>query len=313
MNRFQQLLQNKEPFAYSGKSFNNLASFHEALQTMGQILYKEHNNAKKNDFYNWVLHAVGDTRLARDIRNIRVQENMIDIVGERIEQLKLYAKHPEKSVIEKRIDMYTEHVVFSVDNEVCSDCEICSLSCPKEAVEIIDGKKTVNDDCTKCGFCVELCPLDCMSLAENGKKKEFYKEHKMIPKLPDMQDVNGTQARRLFTGSYTVEGKCPPGCELCVQACPINIITRFDGDKELSKVHVWKEQCLLCGACKNACPYGIIKSERSHIFFEGEEYCGAWNNALQKLLRPDAVQLYHNGKNLRKIAKLVEKSGMRKY
>lgn len=50
-------------------------------------------------------------------------------------------------------------------------------------------------------------------------------------------------------------GKCSSGCgcndgnccEGCVEACPVQAITRKD------KVEIDKKTCILCGACVNAC------------------------------------------------------------
>jgi len=291
----------------------NLYDLLAALKKADNKLYSQFNNSKKNDFYNWIFNCVGDRRLARDIMKIRLKENMIKIVEARIEQLKDYARHPQNSVIEKRIDMYVDNVQFLIDNEVCSNCEVCSLVCPKEAVEIKDGKKTVSDDCTKCGFCVHFCPLECIQLNHNNEKHDFYTEHDMIPKLPEADWINNQKARKLFKGSYEVKDNCPKDCELCVAACPINIISRFKGDKQLPKIEVQKDKCLLCGACKNACPYDLIISRRVHIIHEGSQYCNVWNRAIEKLCKPELKNVYHNSKNLGKFRDLIDKSGLKKY
>jgi len=313
MNDFGKYLSDTEPFVIEGISVNNLYNLLQVLKDIKEPVYRKHNNHEKNDFYNWILHCVGDSRLARDIKKIRLRKNLIEIIENRIVQLEDYVRHPQNSFIEKRIDMYVDHVVFHIDNEICSNCEICSLTCPKEAVEIKDGKKTVNDDCTKCGFCVLFCPLECMSLTNNDEESSFYAENKMVPELPESKDINGTKARQLFRGSYEVIDKCPKDCEKCVEACPVNIIERFRGTKQRDKIKVDKSKCLLCGACKNACPYDIIKSSRVQIKHEGDEYCNVWNRAIEKLCRNELKNTYHNHKNLSKMRKLIDKTGMRKY
>jgi len=312
-NEFRGYLGDKEPFNMAGRQVTNLQDLLEGLKAIDKKQYEQYNNAAKNDFYNWIFHCVGDKRLARDIMKIRIKENMIKIVEARITQLKDFVRHPGNSAIEKRVDMYVDHVQFLIDNEVCSNCEVCTLVCPKEAVEIKDGKKTVSDDCTKCGFCVHFCPVECISLNYNNEKHDFYTEHEMIPKLPGVEWVNNQKARKLFRGSYEVKDKCPPGCELCVQACPINIITRFKGNKQLPKIEVDRDLCLMCGACKNACPYDLIESHRVSIIHEGKEYCNAWNRAIEKLCRVELKNIYHNDKNLGKFRELIDKSGLRKY
>jgi len=312
MNEFAQMLGDKEPFMLEGKPIPSLAKMADALASIDKKLFEQHCNKDKNDFYAWVLHSVGDQRLARDIKNIRHLSNMADIFRDRVAQLKDYARHPENAATVKRIDMYVDHVEFRTDDEICSNCEICHLICPMDAVEIKDNKKVINNDCTKCGFCVHFCPLEAISLTYNKEKHDFYTEHKMIPKLPMAREINRTKARQLFRGSYEIKGKCPPGCELCVQACPVNVIKRVD-DKELSLIKVDTRNCLLCGACKVACPYGIIESHRVHIKHEGPEYCNAWNRAIEMLCRKEVKSAYHNNNNLGKIRNLIEKTGMRKY
>ncbi len=310
---FASYLSDTEPFILDGRHVNNLKQLCSELKKTGEDVFSQYCNAGKNDFYSWIKGSIGDRRLARDIMNIRLRENMIKIIGERVLQLEDYARHPQKSVIEKRIDMYSDHVLFTIDNEICSDCEICSLVCPKEAVEIKERKKTVNDDCTKCGFCVNFCPLQAMSIDVNGEKRDFFKQNDMLPEFPEPQKIHDVSAIRLFKGVHNVKDKCPPGCELCVRACPVNALSRFEGKRELDRVRLDKSGCILCGACKNACPYGLIEIGRAHINYSGEGYSNVWNRAIEKLTTVEKKNLYHNNKNINKIKTLIESSGLNRY
>jgi len=312
-NRFASYLADVNPFVLKGKTIKNMEQLAKELTIMDDKTFSRHNNSKKNDFYCWIRDSVGDKRLARDIMNIRLKQNMLDIVRKRITQLTDYIRHPEHSVIEKRIEMYVDRIVFSIDNELCSNCEICTLVCPKEAVEIAEGIKTLSDDCTLCSFCVNFCPVAAISWTHNDKSENFFVEKKMIPRLGEKENVNDTEAVKFFKGTLRVKDKCPPGCELCVAACPMNIITRFDSHKQLDKVKIKKEHCLLCGACKNACPYDLIENHRVYIIHEGDEYCNSWNRAIEKLTGVHKKNIYHNNKNVRKITGLVERSGLKKY
>ena len=310
---FRKYLGATNEFNLDDKSFNTLVGLVNVLNSLDKKTFNVYCNANKNDFYNWIYYSIGDHRLARDIMNIRIKENMVDIIERRIVDLKDFARHPENSQILKKIDMYIDHVKFYIDNEVCSNCEICSLVCPKEAVVIKDGKKTVSDDCTLCGFCENFCPVECIEHTNNDDRKDFYHENKMIPLMPKSHEINQVNARKLFKGKHTVKSDCPPGCELCVAACPINIMHRFDGNKERKKVKTCSSKCLMCGACMNACPHDLIEIKRVHIIHDGDEYSNTWNLALEMLTRVENKSFYHNNQNHNKIVGLVNKTGIRKF
>ena len=53
---------------------------------------------------------------------------------------------------------------ISVDEESCIGCGKCIERCQFNALEIIDGKCTVNDKCIGCGVCALVCPEEALSL-----------------------------------------------------------------------------------------------------------------------------------------------------
>jgi ferredoxin len=309
---FDSYLKQTVAFDAAGSRLHNLSELSAWLKR-DESEYKRYNTDGKNDFSQWIRDCVGDAKLARRLKEVKLRENFIRILDERIAELKDYARHPAKARIEKRIDMYVDHVEFIIDNELCCNCDMCSLVCPKEAVEIKDGKKTVSDKCTKCGYCSHFCPVGAISSKMNGKTNAFYTEKKLIPNLGGEEKVHGYPVKRLVSGTHSVTCDCPSGCELCVPACPIGIITRFSEDNELARIHVWQEKCVKCGACKNACPYGLIKIERNHVVHEGAGYSHLWNRTIEKLTKPEHKNIYHNNRNMVKIKGLIDKSGLRKY
>ncbi len=53
---------------------------------------------------------------------------------------------------------------------------------------------------------------------------------------------------------YADTSRCPPGCQVCVQACPVQALSQDGG-----KLNVDLGACLFCTDCQTACPEKILE------------------------------------------------------
>jgi len=54
-----------------------------------------------------------------------------------------------------------------IDQENCTACGECVLSCPLESISINDETRTAcvdSDTCGECGNCIGVCPMSAISL-----------------------------------------------------------------------------------------------------------------------------------------------------
>ncbi|MCF2139214.1 MAG: DUF362 domain-containing protein [Candidatus Lokiarchaeota archaeon] len=58
--------------------------------------------------------------------------------------------------------------------EKCQGCGICKTHCPADAIEIIDGKYTVNEElCVGCGDCIRYCPEKALEFNWESDLSDF--------------------------------------------------------------------------------------------------------------------------------------------
>jgi len=164
-----------------------------------------------------------------------------------------------------------------VDEDLCDYCGLCVGLCPEEAITVegepleaeLDFKGSIDvdqDRCIGCGRCSLVCPYQAMDVVR-----------------PFEGDIELLPANLL---------KCDPtGCHGCFNVCPADCW--YVDDK--GKIAVVKDQCILCGACVNACHCFGIDVERtkvSHTEVRDKPWSQEWKDAIKSILtgekrRPD--------------------------
>ncbi len=69
-----------------------------------------------------------------------------------------------------------DYTRLKINPSLCKGCNICIVFCPKNALELVEGKAelTKKDDCILCGLCEQRCPDYAIYIedAKGDKKHE---------------------------------------------------------------------------------------------------------------------------------------------
>ncbi len=224
-----------------------------------------------------------------------------------------------------------ERIVPDVDEEKCSLCSLCVAFCPVNAIvmrsrntwkgteeeirPILDvggiphfskGMQLNTELCPPgCDLCVKACPREALSLDKSGLKLDRLK-CLSCAHCEEACPVKGAiKVTRLFEGNIQVDlDKCPPGCDLCVKACPTHCYTALPG----KGVKVDPRHCICCGACYVACPHQAIDLTRLRLRSAEDGYSAVWSRAIDRLLEEHARFINHNETNIIKLMDLLHKS-----
>lgn len=171
---------------------------------------------------------------------------------------------------------------LTLDRNRCVGCQICSLACPKEAINI-QKQSAISDKaqkpkidvdlakCNFCGVCDVTCPYGAVKVTVNGGHELNLLSKESYPKIPRGITLDTKQ--------------CPKDCAVCETVCPLKLVkvsrVGFDGKPVISvnklsptekrrvkvSVDIQKEYCPTCRLCEVKCPAGTLKVSK---IFDGK-------------------------------------------
>ncbi len=196
------------------------------------------------------------------------------------------------------------------DSQKCTFCGECVVLCPTNAIEIqvndkqtvpvVEGNvfptltKAIDIDVKKCDTacnlaCQNNCPTKTIEVklrkANDGRKQKIEDitvDRKLCIFCKQCESACPKNAISVTKPVYGVlklnANFCPEGCQVCLDVCPSKAVLLGEDMKPI----VNEEFCIYCGACKEACPKGVISVERTRVLCS-EATSGAWIEALEKL------------------------------
>ncbi len=195
----------------------------------------------------------------------------------------------------------------NVDEEDCVLCGICDAICPFGAFElVVDGEhelpvidleafpeliKEVVRDPDKCEMekeCEAVCPVDAISIEDEEWKIDM-RTCVTCPWCEDTCPNDAITVEKVMDGEIEIDtSKCPLGCAVCLDVCPVEAIYEPEAEEpweDVDRIAVDEEFCIYCGACVRACPVeGAITLERDEIKTEELESL-IWDESKEKLAK----------------------------
>ncbi len=187
--------------------------------------------------------------------------------------LKTTKKHTAETLTLEWI-LHIRNYKLTLDKNMCVGCQICTLACPKEAIELEKQPKALGEKakhanididlekCNFCGICDILCPYGAIKVTVNGEHLLSVVDKESFPQLIRDIQVNSS--------------KYPVDCVECEDICPLDLIrvTRLTADGEIVEkvdsltekekgelqvqIDIKKEHCPCCGVCEFKCPEGVV-------------------------------------------------------
>jgi len=224
--------------------------------------------------------------------------------------MKLKKSETDEQLKIERI-MYARQYSLTLDKRRCVVCELCEIVCPREAIQVVkpaEGEETTSprleidvELCQYCGICNAICPFGALELKIDGEKVVPVVKFESFPQLIREIEID--------------DEKCPVGCTVCVDACPLKLITvkvvddegREVEDAELYPdeerlrvtVELDKEYCPVCRVCEYKCPYDAIHTQKviyGHIRVDTDLCPEGCRECVDACPIPEVLQLSEDGK-----------------
>lgn len=66
----------------------------------------------------------------------------------------------------KKEEEIVEECHIDINTDDCEGCEKCSIACPNNVLELVDGVTSIRHAqvCKRCRVCVAICPNDCITV-----------------------------------------------------------------------------------------------------------------------------------------------------
>ena len=153
---------------------------------------------------------------------------------------------PQEIVIERK--MITYHDVLTWNLDYCVGCQICTLTCPKDALSHVPAKVENGrmiqighvdvdpEKCIFCGMCVPTCPKHAIRLTVNGEEKIPVQDYDTYPEI-------------IATIAFSPENFNWERKDFVIENCPTHAISYDDIDETLV---VNESSCIHCRQCEVA-------------------------------------------------------------
>lgn len=80
-----------------------------------------------------------------------------------------------------KLSTATKRVKYFKITDACNRCGICSLVCPADNIELVDGKPLFRHRCEACMACIQYCPTRALNYKNCTKRKERYHHPNIKP------------------------------------------------------------------------------------------------------------------------------------
>ncbi len=69
---------------------------------------------------------------------------------------------------------------IKIDESTCTGCSLCKNVCMYDAIEIVNGKASINENCVFCGACIDACKFDSIEITGPEEEKKDFSQYKGI-------------------------------------------------------------------------------------------------------------------------------------